>query len=128
MALNSNSTFVINPPKPDHNQEPPTEKIQETQFRETILDEVTSNPTRKLKDIYDEKLQGSSLEFIPIYGQVRTTMSKLRSKILPPVPSTIQELKIEGEWEKHFEANLSCCTSTGSPKLSFFARIMPYQP
>ena len=36
---------------------------------EKILDKVTSNPTGKLKYIYDEALQGSSLEPTPIEGE-----------------------------------------------------------
>ena len=92
------------------------------------MDKVTSNPTRKLNDIYDEKLQGSSLEFIPICGQVRATMSKLRSKILIPIPSTIEELKIEGEWGKTFRGEPFLLYLDGQSEVVIFAPIIPYQP
>ena len=68
MAINSNNTLVINPPSlittMNHLQKNPRGSIWEK-----ILDKVTSNPTGKLKDIYDEALQGSSLEPTPIEGE-----------------------------------------------------------
>ena len=83
MALNSNCTFVINPPKPEHSHDAPSQKVEETQFPENVLQSVEINPTKKLKDIYDEKLQGSTSDYIPIYNTIRPSMSKLRTKILP---------------------------------------------
>ena len=99
MALNSNFLVVLKFPG-DHNHEKPEQQIDETDFKESVLASVENNPTRRLKDIYDEKLQSSSSENIPNYSKIRSSMSCTRTKALPPIPESFQNLEIEGDGSK----------------------------
>ena len=100
LALDGSCSFVINPPKPEHSHEPPYQKIQAAEFRDKVLRSVENNPTRKLKDIYDEELQGSTSDFVPLYTSIRPTLSKKRAKTLPPVPKMIHDVDIKDDWAK----------------------------
>ena len=102
MALNSNFSVVLKFPG-DHNHEKPEQQIDETDFKVSVLASVENNPTRRLKDIYDEKLQSSSSENIPNYSKIRSSMSRTRTKALPPIPESFQNLEIEGDWSKSFK-------------------------
>ena len=48
---------------------------------------MENDPTRKLKGFYDEELQGSTSDFVPLYTSIRPTLSKKRQKGSPSTES-----------------------------------------
>ena len=81
----------------EHNHLPPEKKIQQENFRKTLIQSVEHNDSRNLKKSYDEAIQGTSEEILP----PNTNKSeKVGAKILPESPKTLEDVKIEGAWRK----------------------------
>ena len=130
-ALKSNFSVVLKFPG-DHNYEKPEQQIDETDFKESVLASVENNPTRRLKDIFDENLQSSSSENIPNYSKRRSSMSRTRTKALPPIPESFQNLELEGDWSKsfmgenfllHFDRDLGFAIFCTEYALQYLSRI-----
>ena len=95
MALNFGFSSVINFPG-NHTHVKPEQQIEETVFKE-VLASVENDPTRRLREIYDETLQASLSEIIPNYSKIRCSMSGARTRTLPSILENCQDIEIEGD-------------------------------
>ena len=79
LSMNGTETQILNNPTP-HNHPPPTEQIESENFRKRVLNSIENNPTRPLKQTYDNQVQISNTEeFIPPrYDQIRRSMGVTR--------------------------------------------------
>ena len=66
-----------------------------------MVQSVEQNVSRSLKKSYDEAIQGTSEDFLPPkHEKIRKSVSPKRAEILPESPKTLEDLKIEGAWQK----------------------------
>ena len=99
VTMTGDSKSVFKKPG-EHNHLPPDEKIQQENFRKTVIQSVEQNVSRSLKKSYDEAIQGNSEDFLPPkYEKIRKSMSRKRAEILPESPKTLEDVKIEGAWQ-----------------------------
>ena len=100
VTMTGDSKSVFKKPG-EHNHLPPDEKIQQQNFRKTVIQSVEQNVSRSLKKSYDEAIQGTSEDFLPPkYEKIRKSMSRKRAEILPESPKTLEAVKIERAWQK----------------------------
>ena len=64
VTMTGDSKLVFKKPG-EHNHLPPDEKIQQENFRKTVIQNVEQNVSRSLKKSYDEAIQGTSEDFLP---------------------------------------------------------------
>ena len=98
MVANSNLSAVINFPGL-HNQEEETEEIQKENIRQKMIQKVQKDPTKHLKEIYDNVLERNLTESCPEYHSVKSSLYRERRKELPPPPQMLT-LDIRGRWKK----------------------------
>lgn len=89
----------------DHCHQPCDASIQRRQIVRRMLDIVEADPCAPVRSAYDNVTAGLSGglaqdmdEAIPTFASVATTLRRRRSECFPPVPRTIADVNIQGEW------------------------------
>ena len=85
MVANSNLSAVIKFPGL-HNHEEETEEIQKENIRQKMIQKVQKDPTKLLKEIYDNVLERNPTESCPEYHSVKSSLYRERHKELPHHP------------------------------------------
>ena len=98
----------MNYPCPEHNHSAPDEKIENVTFRQEVLSEIQNKPTKRLKEVYEVKLETTTTEKFLSYKQIRGSMPNVRKRSLPPLTKSVREDIFEGEW-KNFTAESHFC-------------------
>jgi len=68
-----------------------------------MLDLVAQDPTKTCRQVYDEivlSVPPNKRESIPAYDNVRTVLNRRRTREIPPVPHSINEVDIQGRWKR----------------------------
>ena len=83
------------------------EFIHNVRLREDMRLEAINDPTRPLKRIYDaivarehrQAVQGGGdRPQVPAFESVRSTIRRARSMVVPEIPASINDVRIEGTW------------------------------
>ena len=70
-------------------------------FRQKNLTEIQNDPTKPVKMIYDDQVKlNSEIENPPKYHKISSGLLKKRNQILPKIPRILQNVKIDGMWNK----------------------------
>ena len=64
------------------------------------------DPTKPTKRLFNEILvqhereegQGNMDQYQPEWDSVRSNMARFRSSLMPAIPATVQDVRIEGHW------------------------------
>ncbi|KAL8620243.1 hypothetical protein ACOMHN_061434 [Nucella lapillus] len=86
-----------------HNHPEETDQINRALIRERMRAEVQEDPTRPSRRIYDAVLanvqrQGGGDIEVPPFESVRSAVERTRSALVPPIPTTVEEVNIDGPW------------------------------
>ena len=87
----------------EHEHNADEEIIQQDRFKNSLRNEIVTNPTAPVKRVYcallleDRHGQG---EYLPMINSVRATMNRQRSSLVPasPIPPTVNDVNIQGAW------------------------------
>ena len=99
LLTNQNIASIIRVSE-EHNHHPPTIKIKTNKFKQDIFSDTRQNPTRPLKEIYENNLDNVCDFVPPRYENRKTTLNRKRSLTLPPIPKTFDEVFIGKTWTK----------------------------
>ena len=88
MVANSNLSAVIKLPR-FHNHEVETEEIQNENIRQKMIQKVQKDPTKLLKEIYDNVLERNPTESCTEYHSVKSSLYRERRKELPSPPQML---------------------------------------
>ena len=65
------------------------------------------DPTGPVKRVFNAVVQNTDvhIEDVPDYNSVRSRLKRCRQKALPPIPHTVEEVNVEGEWERSWRGH-----------------------
>ena len=99
-----NANIVIQN-EPDHGHEKDEEYIHTDQFRENLRVEISRNTTAPVKRVYNavaaNEHRGANVNssiYVPAFASVKSIMSRERSRLIPPIPQSINDVVVNGEW------------------------------
>ena len=76
------------------------EIIPEATMRNRMVAAVAANPTITCRQVYDEVIVNAGEGKVPNYSSVKAILEKHRSKEIPPIPQTINDVSIQGQWRR----------------------------
>jgi hypothetical protein len=95
-----------------HCHGPDTFSVRRGLVLKRIQEQVEANPTEPVRRVYDEviTIDSGDSDDLPAFQSVRSRAKRFRSKFMPPIPGSIDDVAINGEW---------CKTWKGRSFLSF---------
>ena len=88
MVANSNLSAVIKFPGL-HNHEEETEEIQNENIRQKMIQKLQKDPTKLLKEIFDNVLERNPTESCPGYHSVKSCLHRQLREEFPPPPQML---------------------------------------
>jgi hypothetical protein len=86
-----------------HNHQPNEAEVRRGLLLRSMHEKIEQNPTVPMKRVYDDVIadcSDDSDEFMPQFSNVRTRVQRYRSSFVPPLPRTINDVDIDGEYAK----------------------------
>ena len=85
----------------EHEHDADEEIIQQDRFKNRLRNEIVTNPTSPVKQIYSallphEDRQGRG-EYLPMFNSVRAAMNRQRSSLVPAIPPMFNDVSIHGQ-------------------------------
>ena len=96
-----NPDIVILKPPGDHAHAAEEDLVATTAVKERMLNLVAADPTQpvKPKRVYDQVVaQAPRGQHLPTWDSVKTRLERRRASHMPPIPRTVQEVDVQGEW------------------------------
>lgn len=84
----------------DHMHQADHEIISEATIRNRMVADVAANPTMTCRQVYDEVVVNAGDGKVPNYSSVKAILERQRSKEIPPIPQTINDVNIPGQWRR----------------------------
>ncbi len=100
---NSESDFVAVIRDEQHNHVPDEFEAKRGLLLKQMFAKINQNPTVPVRRVYDDVIivdSDDSDTVLPHFDNVRTRLKRFRSHLLPPIPGTINDVKIQNEWSK----------------------------
>lgn len=70
---------------------------------------VSEDPSKPIKRVYNEVIErfigNDEDEDLPEFSGVRSALQRVRSSLLPPIPTDVDDVNIRGEWKKTWGRN-----------------------
>ena len=84
-----------------HNHPADTSLISSGAIRQQMVQAIQADPSRPIKRVYDEVVREADSDAeVPEFSSVRSRLQRQRSSLLPPIPETIDNVLVEGEWTR----------------------------
>jgi hypothetical protein len=100
ISIGSHPNVLKEPPP--HNHPPDDVSLARRQLLSEMIDSVTADPCAPVRSSYERVLSSTTMpgQYAPTYASVESILSRRRRAAFPSVPSTIDEVVIEGEWSR----------------------------
>ena len=85
----------------DHNHVAEEDLVATTALIQQMLQQVVADPTLPVKRVYDQavaRAPAARLRLMPPFNAVKSRLERKRAAMMPPVPQTIDEVVVDGEW------------------------------
>ena len=86
MVANGSLTEITKYPG-QHNHEEEVEEVKKEKMRQKLISAVTRDPTKVLKEVYENVLECNPAGPCPEYFSVKSTLYRERSREVPHVPT-----------------------------------------
>lgn len=89
---------VLRPPG-QHDHAAEEDLVATTALVQQMLEQVAADPTLPVKRVYDQAVaQAADVGHMPRFESTKSRLERMRATLMPPIPNTIQEVAVEGEW------------------------------
>ena len=98
MAADNPAINVVRPPG-DHAHAAEEDLVATTALIQTMLERVAADPTLPVRRVYDEAVaRARHVQHMPPFNAVKTRLERRRASLMPPIPHTVEEVDVGGEW------------------------------
>jgi len=125
------NVVVVKEPTPHHHQ-PADDIIARQEMIAAMSNVIIADPCASVRAAYDNVVATVSAQYssnyIPIFQSVQSRLNRRRASQFPPVPRTIQDVAIAGEWTRTWDDKSfqSILTMGGVLLFSLLMKVFAY--
>ena len=100
VSLHTNYFDVVKEPG-EHGHAGESDLVATTGLVERMLNVVAADPTLPVRRVYNRilaELGPEQLQLLPAFSSIKSRLERRRAKLMPPIPQTVEEVVVEGEW------------------------------
>lgn len=90
----------------EHNHSEDDNIIEKRRTVESMATAIALDPSQPLKRVYNMYAQNNNVrDDFPEYNTIRSSLQRVRSSLVPPIPRHIADVAIDGEWAETWNGN-----------------------